>query len=74
MAYPTAVNSQITDAVTQANISVVAQSPAVAMSTIYQAMAHSVAVLFANAVAQQQMGAVAAQAIASAEVAESEGD
>ncbi|MBI6636155.1 RebB family R body protein, partial [Pseudomonas paralactis] len=30
------VNEQITDAVTQTNVKVVAESPAMAMSTIYQ--------------------------------------
>ena len=74
MADPTAVNGQITDAVTQANLCTVGQAPAVAMSAIYQAMAHSVAVLFANSVAQQQMGAIAAQAAGAVDVVESESD
>lgn len=54
MAFPTAVNSQITDAVTQSNVSLVAEAPAVAMGSIYQSLAHSTGVLFENAVAAQQ--------------------
>jgi len=34
------VNSQITDAVTQTNVKVVAEAPAMAMGSIYQTMAH----------------------------------
>ncbi|MBD1483492.1 R body protein RebB-like protein, partial [Xanthomonas citri pv. citri] len=54
MAFPTAVNPQITDAVTQTNVKVVGEAPAVAMSSIYQSMAHSSGILFQNAVAAQQ--------------------
>lgn len=61
-AFPTAVNSQITDAVTQANVKVLAESPAMAMSAIYQSLAHSTGILFQNAVSQQQQQYVAAQA------------
>ena len=54
MAIPTAVNDQITDAVTQANVKVLAESPAMAMGAIYQTMAHSTGILFENAVSAQQ--------------------
>ena len=54
MAFPTSVNDQITDAVTQSNVKVVGEAPAIAMSTIYQAMAHATGILFENAVAAQQ--------------------
>lgn len=54
MAAPTAVNDQITDAVTQANVKVVGEAPAMAMGNIYQAMAHSTGIQFENAVAEQQ--------------------
>ena len=43
------VNSQITDAVTQSNVKVVAEAPAMAMGSIYQTMAHSTGILFENA-------------------------
>ncbi len=48
------VNAQITDAVTQTNVKVLAESPAMAMGSIYQTMAHSTGILFENAVSAQQ--------------------
>jgi len=62
MAFPTAVNSQITDAITQANVKVIGESPAMAMGQIYQSLAHSTGLLFENAVSAQQQQAIAAQA------------
>ncbi len=53
-ATPTAVNSQITDAVTQTNVKVLAESPAMAMGSIFQTMAHSTGILFENAISAQQ--------------------
>lgn len=64
MAFPTAVNSQITDAITQANAKVIAESPAMAMGSLYQAIAHSTGLLFENAVAAQQQQNTLAQAAA----------
>lgn len=64
MAFPTAVNDQITDSITQSNVKVVAESPAFAMSSIYQTLAHSTGILFENAVAAQQQQNVLAQAAA----------
>ena len=46
MAYPTAVNDEITDGVTQANVTVLGQAPAMAMGVIYQAQANAIAQLF----------------------------
>ena len=48
------VNTQITDAVTQSNVKVIAESPAFAMSSMYQTLAHSTGILFENAIAAQQ--------------------
>jgi hypothetical protein len=62
MAIPTPVNGQITDAVTQANVKVLGDAPAMAMAAIYQSMAHSTGILYQNAVAQQQQNAISAQA------------
>lgn len=62
MAFPTAVNSQITDAITQANVKVIAESPAMAMGQIYQSLAHATGLLYENAVSAQQQLAIAAQA------------
>ncbi|GAA4794562.1 hypothetical protein GCM10023307_20240 [Lysobacter hankyongensis] len=64
MAFPTAVNDQITDSITQSNIKVVGESPAFAMSSIYQSLAHSTGILFENAVAAQQQQNTLAQAAA----------
>lgn len=62
MALDTPVNSQITDAVTQANVKVMGEAPAMAMGAIYQSLAHSMGILFQNAVAAQQNQATLAQA------------
>ena len=64
MAFPTAVNDQITDAITQSNIKVIGEAPAFAMGSIYQSMAHSTGILFQNAVSAQQQQNVLAQAAA----------
>lgn len=58
----TSVNEQITDAVTQSNVKVVPESPAIAMGTLYQSMAHSTGILFENAVSNQQQQNILAQA------------
>ena len=62
MAIPTPVNGQITDAVTQANVKVVGEAPAMAMGAIYQSLAHSTGILYENATSSQQQLAIAAQA------------
>ena len=54
MSFPTTVNDQITDAVTQANVKVLAEAPAMAMGSMFQTMAHSTGILFQNAVSAQQ--------------------
>ncbi|AKJ00549.1 RebB protein [Archangium gephyra] len=56
------MNGQITDAVTQANVKVLGDSPAMALSHIYQTLAHSTGLSFQNAVAAQQQMNMAAQA------------
>lgn len=56
MAYPTAVNDQITDSVTQPNVQVLGNAPAIAMGNLYQATAQALANAAHNATnAQQQM-------------------
>ncbi len=62
MALPTPVNGQITDAVTQSNVKILGDAPAMAMGTIFQSLAHSTGVLYENAVSSQQQLAIAAQA------------
>jgi hypothetical protein len=54
MAEITAVNSQITDAATQANVKVLADAPAQALGTVYQVTAQTVGLAMQNAVANQQ--------------------
>ena len=62
MAAPTTVSPMITDAVTQSNVKVVAESPAIALSTLYQSMSHSTGIMFQNAVAAHQQQNSLAQA------------
>ena len=62
MADPVTVNPMVTDAVTQSNVKVVGESPAMAISTLYQSMAHSTGILFENAVVAQQQQNILAQA------------
>ena len=47
------VNSKITDAITQTNVSVLGESPAQSMGLVYQSMAQSVSLLMQNAVTSQ---------------------
>jgi hypothetical protein len=56
------VNSQVTDAVTQSNVKVVAEAPAMAMGTLYQSLAHSTGIMFENAVNNQNQQNILAQA------------
>ena len=62
MAFPTAVNSQVTDSVTQANVQVVADAPAAAMGNLYQATAQALSNAAHNATNAQQQSYVTAQA------------
>jgi len=62
MAIPTAVNGQITDSVTQTNISVLGSAPAVAMSSLYTTMAHSMGILYQNSTMAQQQASISSQA------------
>lgn len=62
MALDTPVNSQITDAVTQTNVKVLGDAPAMALGAIYQSLAHSTGILYENATAAQQNQAILAQA------------
>lgn len=53
MANDTAVNSQITDAITQTNVKVLGEAPAQAMALVYQTMAHSISLAMQNAMQAQ---------------------
>ena len=62
MAFPTAVNDQITDSVTQANVKVLGDAPAIAMGNLYQATAQALSNAAHNATTAQQQMNVTAQA------------
>lgn len=62
MADPTAVNSQITDSITQVNTKVLGDAPAMAMGNLYQATAQALANAAHNATTAQQQAILAAQA------------
>lgn len=62
MAFPTAVNSQITDAVTQANVKVLGDAPAVALGNLFVATSQALSNAAHNATTGQQQATVTAQA------------
>lgn len=62
MAFPTSVNNQITDSITQANVKVLGDAPAMAMGNLFQATAQALANAAHNATAAGQQTAVTAQA------------
>jgi len=62
MAFPTAVNDQITDSVTQANVKVLGDAPAVAMGNLYAATAQALSNAAHNATNNQQQSYVTSQA------------
>ena len=59
---PTTVNPQITDAVTQANVKVVGDAPAVAMGNLFMATSQALSNAAHNATTAQQQSFVTAQA------------
>lgn len=54
MAYPTPVNGQITDSITQSNVQVLGSSPATALGMLMEMVASSMGIASQNAVANQQ--------------------
>ena len=62
MAFPTSVNDQITDAVSQANVKVLGDAPAMAMGNLYMATAQALAAAAHNAANAQQQTWITAQA------------
>ena len=62
MAYPTAVNGQITDAITQSNVGILGDAAAIAMGNLYQATAQALANAAHNATFAQQQSNILAQA------------
>jgi hypothetical protein len=62
MAFPTSVNSMITDSITQVNTEVIGDAPAIAMGNLFQATAQALANAAHNATSTQQQTNVTAQA------------
>ena len=62
MAYPTAVNSQITDAVSQTNLKVVGDAPAMAMGNLFIATSQALSNTAHNATSNQQQAGMTMQA------------
>ena len=56
------VAEQITDAVTQTNVKVVAEAPAMAMGSLYQTASHSTGLMYENSVNAQNQQNILAQA------------
>jgi len=63
------VNAQITDAITQTNVKVLGEAPALALGSLYQTIGNSVAMAAANAVHSQQMANITYQAASTMGVA-----
>lgn len=62
MAFPTAVNNQITDSVTQVNTKVLGDAPAMAMGNLFQATNQALGNAAHNTTLSQQQTNVTAQA------------
>ena len=62
MADNTAVNSQITDSITQANTKVLGDAPAIAMGNLFQSTAQALSLAALNATNAQQQSNMTAQA------------
>ncbi|WP_018606667.1 RebB family R body protein [Uliginosibacterium gangwonense] len=62
MAFPTAVNSQITDSISQVNAKVLGDSPAVAMGNLFVATGQALSNAAHNATNNQQQSYVTMQA------------
>lgn len=65
MAYPTAVNNQVTDSISQSGLMVLGASPAMAATMLYQAVAQALANVANNATVLQQQGSTVTIAVAS---------
>ena len=62
MAFPTAVNSQITDSITRVNTKVLGDAPAVAMGNLFIATSQALSNAAHNATTSQQQSNITAQA------------
>lgn len=62
MAFPTAINSQITDSITQANTKVLGDAPAMGMGNLYIATSQALSNAAHNATSNQQQTTLTSQA------------
>jgi hypothetical protein len=62
MAIPTAVNGQSTDTVSQNNVIVLGEAPAMALAALYQVSSQAIGLMMQNAAAAQQQLNITAQA------------
>ena len=62
MAFPTSVNDQITDSVSQVNTKVLGDSPAMAMGNLFMATSQALSNAAHNATSSQQQSNMTAQA------------
>jgi len=62
MAFPTAVNSQITDSVSQANLKVIGDAPAMAMGNLFVATSQALSNSAHNSTSNQQQATLTGQA------------
>ena len=62
MAYPTAINNQITDSITQVNTKVLGDSPAISMGEFFVATSQALANAAHNATTNQQQSLMTSQA------------
>lgn len=69
MADVTLVNGQVTDAVTQANVTTLGSAPAQSLGTLYQTVAHSVSLALVSAQQAQAGLAQIANAVTASAVA-----
>jgi len=69
MAFPTSMNSQITDSVTQANVKVLGDAPAVAMGNLFVTTSQALSNAAHNATSNQQQSYVTMQASTTQSVA-----
>ena len=56
------INNEIVDSVTETNVEVVSESPAVALGSLNQSMAFTIGITLQNVVLQQQSSNIVAQA------------
>jgi hypothetical protein len=68
MAFPTSVNDQVTDSVTQANTKVLGDAPAIAMGNLFMATSQALSNAAHNATNAQQQSSVTIQAATTAGV------